>query len=118
MPTRLKNLCEAAKELYGQQYDRVVAGSTAGHENVACTNAGEVVSDGEEILVEKVSTHLRNRMERHHFSIAQMVYNMARLGDSSKQRRRIRRKVSIEKELLQKVVTKYNQLVGKVPRFP
>lgn len=53
MPTRLKNLCEAAKELYGQQYDRVVAGSTAGHENVACTNAGEVVSDGEEILVEK-----------------------------------------------------------------
>ena len=80
MPTRLKNLCEAAKELYGQQYDRVVAGSTAGHENVACTNAGEVVSDGEEILVEKVSTHLRNRIERHHFSIAQMVYNMARLG--------------------------------------
>lgn len=63
MPTRLKNLCEAAKELYGQQYDRVVAGSSAGHENVACTNAGEVVSDGEEILVEKVSTHLRNRME-------------------------------------------------------
>ena len=55
MPTRLKNLCEAAKELYGQQYDRVVAGSSAGHENVACTNAGEVVSDGEEILVEKVS---------------------------------------------------------------
>lgn len=33
--------------------------------------------------------------------------------DSSKQRRRIRRKVSIEKELLQKVVTKYNQLVGE-----
>lgn len=113
MPTRLKNLCEAAKELYGQQYDRVIAGSSAGHENVACTNAGEVVSDGENILVEKVSTHLRNRMERHHFSIAQMVYNMARLGDSSKQRTRIRRKVSIEKELLQKVVTKYNQLVGE-----
>lgn len=64
MPTRLKNLCEAAKELYGQQYDRLVAGSSAGHENVACTNAGEVVSDGEKILVEKVSTHLRNRMER------------------------------------------------------
>lgn len=71
MPTRLKNLCEAAKELYGQQ---------AIHKCVACTNAGEVVSDGEKILVEKVSTHLRNRMERHHFSIAQMVYNMARLG--------------------------------------
>ena len=33
--------------------------------------------------------------------------------DSSKQRARIRRKVSIEKELLQKVVTKYNQLVGE-----
>lgn len=33
--------------------------------------------------------------------------------DSSKQRRRIRRKVSMEKELLQKVVTKYNQLVGE-----
>ena len=33
--------------------------------------------------------------------------------DSSKQRTRIRRKVSIEKELLQKVVTKYNQLVGE-----
>ena len=33
--------------------------------------------------------------------------------DSNKQRTRIRRKVSIEKELLQKVVTKYNQLVGE-----
>lgn len=33
--------------------------------------------------------------------------------DSSKQRTRIRGKVSIEKELLQKVVTKYNQLVGE-----
>ena len=33
--------------------------------------------------------------------------------DSSKQRTRIRRKVTIEKELLQKVVTKYNQLVGE-----
>lgn len=33
--------------------------------------------------------------------------------DSSKQRKRIRGKVSIEKELLQKVVTKYNQLVGE-----
>ena len=33
--------------------------------------------------------------------------------DSSKQRARIRRKVSIEKELLQKVVTKCNQLVGE-----
>ena len=34
--------------------------------------------------------------------------------DSSKQRTRIRRKVSLEKELLQKVVTKYNQLVRVV----
>ena len=79
MPTRLKNLCEAAKEMYGQQYDQLVARSSVSDLNVTWENV-EVEDDGEKILLEKVTSHLKTVMERHHYSISQMVYNMERLG--------------------------------------
>ena len=79
VPTRLQNLCEAAKDLYGQQYNQLVARSSVGDLNVLWANV-EVEDEGEKNLLEKVTSHLKTLMERHHYSISQMVYNMERLG--------------------------------------
>ena len=59
MPTRLKNLCEAAKEMYGQQYDQLVARSSVSDLNVTWENV-EVEDDGEKIVLHVGYWHLKN----------------------------------------------------------
>lgn len=73
MTTKDKVLCEAAKQLYGQQYNQVVSTS-------AVSNSEVDVSDGEKHLLEKAISHFQKQMERCYFSISQMVYNMGKLG--------------------------------------
>lgn len=63
-------------------------------------------------LFDKVTAHLTKQMENFYFSISQIVYNMGKLGDSSKQRQRLRRKVSQEKGYLSDALNRYNGLVS------
>ena len=51
-PTRLKNLCEAAKELYGQQYNQLVERSSVGDRNITWANV-EGEDYGEKIFAGK-----------------------------------------------------------------
>lgn len=71
-------LCEAAKQLYGKQYDQIVARSATGVDS-----ATPLAGGGEKILHEKAVAHFQKQMESYHHSISQMVYNMAKLGSET-----------------------------------
>ena len=76
VPEKHKALCETAKQLYGKQYDQIVARS-AGRQVNSDTDVGD---DGEKVLREKAIAHCKKKMESYYYSISQMVYNMAKLG--------------------------------------
>lgn len=76
VPIRLKTLCSAAREMFGQQFKQVATGSPVDH----VQRADEVDVTSEKMLLENVTAHFKEQMERHHNSISQMVYNMGRLG--------------------------------------
>lgn len=72
-------LCEAAEQLYGQQYKQLLSRCNNG-DQVESRVTVEPNGEGEKILLEKVIAHQTKQMENFYYSISQMVYNMAKLG--------------------------------------
>lgn len=72
-------LCEAAEQLNGQQYKQLL--SRCSNDNqVALRVTVEPSGEGEKTLLDKVISHQSKQMENLYFSIAQIVYNMGKLG--------------------------------------
>ncbi|EDO32846.1 predicted protein [Nematostella vectensis] len=71
----------------------------------------ELIIPGEATLTVNVIRHLKAAMQNAHYSIAQLSLNIAKLADSSKQRSRLRKKISQEKRGLKELVSSYNLLV-------
>lgn len=78
-PSKHTVLCEVAKQLYGQQYTQLATRSASASTELEIAIA-DVDCDGEKILQEKAICYLKNQMQRFHYSISQMVYNMGKLG--------------------------------------
>ncbi|XP_028403336.1 uncharacterized protein LOC114526041 [Dendronephthya gigantea] len=69
-----------------------------------------VLDNGEKSLRGNVSSMLERSMQTAHFEIVQLAANMNKLADSSKQKRRIRTKISSTKNNLKETVDAYNEL--------
>ncbi|XP_048582765.1 uncharacterized protein LOC125561919 isoform X1 [Nematostella vectensis] len=68
----------------------------------------ELIIPAEATLTVNVIRHLKAAMQNAHYSIAQLSLNIAKLADSSKQRSRLRKKISQEKRGLKELVSSYN----------
>ena len=69
---RQKHLYEAAEQLYGNKVKQLEP------------KLGEDITTGENVVEEKVLSHLRDRMENLHYSITQLAFNMGKLAGNYK----------------------------------
>ncbi|CAB3998115.1 Hypothetical predicted protein [Paramuricea clavata] len=93
-----KILFDVAEKIYGKKITQLEAKDLV------------EFSNGENTLTEKALDYFKLDMEHHHASIAQLTFNMGKLADSSKQRKRIRKKISKEKTGLENSLLNYNKV--------
>ncbi|XP_032232016.2 uncharacterized protein LOC116605656 isoform X1 [Nematostella vectensis] len=91
-----KALLSVSKEIYG--------------EKAKDCSGGVTLSAEKGMLEENAVLYLRKQMEQMHFSIAQAVYNMGKLTDTSKQRKKLRTKVTSWKQTLKTAVDRHNAI--------
>lgn len=72
-----KVLCEAARQIYGQQTYNLMVYRCGGRQEPTRMEADGV---GKNILQGKAIARFKKKMESYHYSISQMIYNMGKLG--------------------------------------